>query len=160
MPPERQGRRGNRLEAGGKGLPGELSWEGGEAAPAAAAEPAHRLRRLAAAAVLLGRQETGHLQTSPFLHLPLLVSQGNQEQLCGPCICTIGETLAPAAAAAGITPEQVQSTSEADARALITACAGVLIRPLTAADVRLNSLMALQQCSALPKCLEKLGFKV
>jgi len=86
--------------------------------------------------VLLGRQETDHLQTSPFLHLPLLVSQGNQEQLCGPCICIIGESLAPAAAAAGITPEQVQSTSEADARALITACAGVLIRPTSIVEIR------------------------
>ncbi|PRW21044.1 family transcriptional regulator [Chlorella sorokiniana] len=86
--------------------------------------------------------------------------QGNQEQLCGPCICTIGETLAPVATAAGFTAEQVQSTSEADARALITACAGVLIRPLTAAGVRINSLLALQQCSKLPACLASYGFKV
>ena len=91
---------------------------------------------------------------------PSLPPQGNQEQLCGPCICTIGETLAPAAAVAGITPEQVQNTSEADARALITACAGVLIRPLAAAGVRLNSLMALQQCTKLPECLAALGFSV
>ena len=113
--------------------------------------------------MLLGHQATNHpkkiLSSPPHPSLPL-PTQGNQEQLCGPCICTIGETLAPAAVAAGITPVQVQSTSEADARALITACAGVLIRPLTAAGVRLNNLMALQQCKALPTCLEKLGFKV
>ena len=80
-------------------------------------------------------------------------SGSTKEQLCNGCVCALTNAFAPVLAANGV---NAAGLTQEGATAAIRSCIGVVLGPLTRAGVNLNTLMALQECTAAPPCLAAL----